>query len=218
MPRSPFPNLHCRPAPRPKMPFDRPPPAPPRIASPIRPAPSTKMSWTNSKARSASKRLSRVHNLVSFEHPLENRTPKCSKLTVNRTRSCFHLNRQGNEMSAPSTPVRSVHTLAEILSQSEIWIACQRQLASDAAFKSASARLASAREILFVGCGSSLYLAESAAAAWTVINGRRTRALPASEILLFPNLCQLDVADLHVVVISRSRKTSAAVRAGDFLT
>ncbi len=121
-------------------------------------------------------------------------------------------------MSAPSTPVRSVHTLAEILSQSEIWIACQRQLASDAAFKSASARLASAREILFVGCGSSLYLAESAAAAWTVINGRRTRALPASELLLFPKLCQLDVADLHVVVISRSGKTSEAVRAADFLT
>jgi len=121
-------------------------------------------------------------------------------------------------MSAPSTPVRSVHTLAEILSQPEIWIACQRRLASDSAFKSASARLAAAKEILFVGCGSSLYLAESAAAAWTVINGRRTRALPASEILLFPNLCQLDVADLHVVVISRSGKTSEAVRAADFLT
>jgi len=121
-------------------------------------------------------------------------------------------------MSAPSTPVHSVHTLAEILSQPEIWIACQRQLASDAAFKSASARLAAAKEILFVGCGSSLYLAESAAAAWMSITGRRTRALPASEILLFPNLCQLDVADLHVVVISRSGKTSEAIRAADFLT
>src|SRR5882762_6521518 len=121
-------------------------------------------------------------------------------------------------MSAPSTPVRSVHTLAEILSQPEIWIACQRQLASDSKFESASARLAAAREILFVGCGSSLYLAESAAAAWMSTTGRRTRALPASEILLFPNLCQLDVADLHAVVISRSGKTSEAIRAADFLT
>jgi glucosamine--fructose-6-phosphate aminotransferase (isomerizing) len=121
-------------------------------------------------------------------------------------------------MSAPSTPVRSVHTLAEILSQPEIWIACQRQLASDAAFKPVSARLAAAKEILFVGCGSSLYLAESAAAVWTSTTGRRTRALAASELLLFPQLCQLDVADLHVVVISRSGKTSEAVRAADFLT
>ena len=121
-------------------------------------------------------------------------------------------------MPAPSTPVRSIHTLAEILSQPEIWIACQRQLASDSAFKSASARLAAAKEILFVGCGSSLYLAESAAAAWMSTTGRRTRALPASELLLFPKLCQLDVADLHVVVISRSGKTSEAVRAADFLT
>lgn len=121
-------------------------------------------------------------------------------------------------MPAPSTPVRSTHTLGEILSQPEIWPACQRQLASDSAFKSAAARLTSAKEILFVGCGSSLYLAESAAAAWTLTTGRRTRALPASELLLFPNLCQLDVADLQVVVISRSGKTSEAVRAADFLT
>ncbi len=121
-------------------------------------------------------------------------------------------------MSAPSTPIRSVHTLAEILSQPETWIACQRQLASDSAFKSAAVRLAAAKELLFVGCGSSLYLAESAAAAWRSTTGRRTRAIPASEILLFPNLCQLDVADLHVVVISRSGKTSEAVRAADFLT
>jgi len=55
-------------------------------------------------------------------------------------------------------------------------------------------------------------------AAWTSITGRRTRALPASELLLFPKLCQLDVPDLHVVVISRSGKTSEAVRAADFLT
>jgi len=121
-------------------------------------------------------------------------------------------------MSAPSTPVRSTHTLAEILSQPEIWLSCQRQLASDSAFKSAAARLAFAKEILFVGCGSSLYLAEAAAAAWTLTTGRRARALPASELLLFPNLCQLDVGDLQVVVISRSGKTSEAVRAADFLT
>src|SRR5256885_5001913 len=162
MPHSPVSLLRYRPAPRPKMPFEPPPPAPPRIASPIRPARLPKMSWTNSKARSVSKHLSWVLNLVGFEQPLKTRTPKCSKLTQSH-RSCLHLDRRGNEMSAPSTPVRSVHTLAEILSQPEIWIACQRQLPSDAAFKSTAARLAAAQEILFFGCGSSLYLPETAA-------------------------------------------------------
>src|SRR5579859_361858 len=121
-------------------------------------------------------------------------------------------------MPAPSAPVRSTYTLAEILSQPEVWLSCQRQFASDSAFNSAAARLASAKEILFVGCGSSLYLAEVAAAAWTLLAGRRARALPASELLLFPGLCQLDVANLQIVVISRSGKTSEAVRAADFLT
>src|SRR5882762_10021695 len=121
-------------------------------------------------------------------------------------------------MPVSGSSVRSVHTLAEILSQPATWIACQRDLSADPAFKSAALRLASPKEILFVGCGSSLYLAEAAAAAWTLIAGRRARALPASELLLFPSLCQLDVEALHVVVISRSGKTSEAVRATDFLT
>jgi glucosamine--fructose-6-phosphate aminotransferase (isomerizing) len=120
-------------------------------------------------------------------------------------------------MPASGSPVRSVHTLAEILSQPAVWLTSQRELTANSTFESAVARLAAAKEVLFVGCGSSLYLAEAAAAAWTLTTGRRARALPASELLLFPALCLLDIAGLHVVVISRSGKTSEAVRAADFL-
>ena len=42
-------------------------------------------------------------------------------------------------------------------------------------------------------------------------------ALPASELLLFPQLCQLDSSELQAVVISRSGRTSEAVRAAKLL-
>lgn len=121
-------------------------------------------------------------------------------------------------MPTSSSQVRSTHTLPEILSQPATWLASQREAASDPAFQSASGRLSSASEILFVGCGSSFYLAEAAAAGWTLLAGRRTRALPASELLLFPDLCGLGAAGLKVVVISRSGRTSEAIRAAEFLT
>ena len=121
-------------------------------------------------------------------------------------------------MPASGSPVRSLHTLAEILSQPEIWRASERELASNAAFQTAVANAPSRKEWLFTGCGTSLYLAEAAAASWTLLTGRRARALPASEVLLFPRLSQLNAEDLQVVAISRSGRTSETVRAAELLT
>jgi glucosamine--fructose-6-phosphate aminotransferase (isomerizing) len=45
-----------------------------------------------------------------------------------------------------------------------------------------------AAEWLFIGCGSSYYVALAAAASWTALTGQAARALPASELLLFPTL------------------------------
>ena len=120
-------------------------------------------------------------------------------------------------MPASGSPVRSIYTLPEILSQPETWRVSQREAAANPAFASALSPLASAKEILFVGCGSSYYLAEAAAAAWTLLSGQRTRTLPASEILLFPAVSQLDAAGLHAIVISRSGRTSEAIRAAEYL-
>ena len=121
-------------------------------------------------------------------------------------------------MTASGSQVRSMHTLPEILSQPATWLASQREAAADPAFATIRTRLSSASEILFIGCGSSFYLAEAAAAAWTLLTGQRTRTLPASEILLFPDLSQLKADGLHVIVISRSGRTSEAIRAAEFLT
>jgi glucosamine--fructose-6-phosphate aminotransferase (isomerizing) len=109
------------------------------------------------------------------------------------------------------------HTLAEILSQPEIWPAALRELGESAAFQSAARQTATRKEWLFVGCGTSFYLAEAAAACWTLIAGQRARALPGSEVLLFPQLGELAVGDLQAVVISRSGRTSEAIRAAEAL-
>ena len=43
-------------------------------------------------------------------------------------------------------------------------------------------------EFIFVGCGSSFYLALAAASTWATLTGGAARAVPASELLLFPRL------------------------------
>ena len=121
-------------------------------------------------------------------------------------------------MPDSGSSVRSQYTLPEILSQPEIWRASNRELSANPAYRATIANAASRKEWLFVGCGTSFYLAEAAAACWMLLTGQRARALPASELLLFPRLCQLNVEDPQVVVISRSGRTSEAVRAAELLT
>ena len=68
-------------------------------------------------------------------------------------------------------------------------------------------------ELLFVGCGTSYYLAEAAAHSWMSLTGQAARALPASEVTLYPKLVKLKGHSVRGVVISRSGRTSEAVRA-----
>ncbi len=121
-------------------------------------------------------------------------------------------------MPASRSPVRNSHTLSEILSQPEVWRSCLRDLSGSAAFQSILGKAPSRKEWLFVGCGTSFYLAEAAAGSWSLLTGQAARALPASELLLFPRLTQLEAKDLQVVVISRSGRTSEAVRAAELLS
>jgi glucosamine--fructose-6-phosphate aminotransferase (isomerizing) len=109
------------------------------------------------------------------------------------------------------------HTLSEILSQPEIWPRALQQAQASQVFSSAAQRMQRAREVLFLGCGTSFYLAEAAAATWTLTTGKSARALPASELILFPALAQLRSNGTYAVVISRSGRTSEAIRAAQTL-
>jgi glucosamine--fructose-6-phosphate aminotransferase (isomerizing) len=71
-------------------------------------------------------------------------------------------------------------------------------------------------EWVFVGCGTSYYLAIAAASAFNHV-GLPARAIPASELLLYPALVLPGNRDCIPVMISRSGRTSEVVRAARWL-
>ncbi len=72
-------------------------------------------------------------------------------------------------------------------------------------------------EMVCVGCGTSYYLAEAAAAVWRGQTGQAARALPASELLLFPELYLQPDQPYRFLLFSRSGRTSEVVRLAEQL-
>ena len=109
---------------------------------------------------------------------------------------------------ADLNPKTGAQTIREILSEPRTWTQCLAQLTETGQLRALSEELPKKAEWVFVGCGSSFYLAQVAAATWSILTSGPARAIPASEILLFPNLlpeaCQ-------PVLISRSGQTSEIV-------
>lgn len=66
---------------------------------------------------------------------------------------------------------------------------------------------------IFSGCGTSYYLAQVASNLVKLIAGVRTRAVPASEIIIFPELVFSDDEDYLMIALSRSGKTTEIVKA-----
>jgi len=117
-----------------------------------------------------------------------------------------------------TNPAESSHTLSELLSQPQTWLNTLRKFHSNELFDSILDKTKSRKEWLFIACGSSLYLATAAASSWAPMTGLRARAIPASEILLFPGAASLDAASLQAVLVSRSGTTSETVRAATLLS
>jgi glutamine---fructose-6-phosphate transaminase (isomerizing) len=106
------------------------------------------------------------------------------------------------------------HTIAEILSEPQTWRACLAELDASGQLQELSAKLQQDVEWIFVGCGSSFYLAQAAAATWSILTGGPARAIPASEILLFPATVP---SAGQFVLISRSGHTSEVIQAATHL-
>lgn len=115
-----------------------------------------------------------------------------------------------------SAAEKRTHTLDEILSQPDCWSACLDPLAATSEFQQAFEMAEPNREWLFVGCGTSYYLALAAAATFANL-GLIARAVPASELLLFPELVFPNSRPVLPVMISRSGLTSEVVRASRML-
>jgi glutamine---fructose-6-phosphate transaminase (isomerizing) len=108
---------------------------------------------------------------------------------------------------------RGVYTFAEIMSQPQVW-----DKAVDA-FRRQSGALKAIWDhdkfdrVLFTGCGSTHYLAQTGAALFQQLTGVSARAYPASEIALFPDLVFLPNTNPLLITISRSGETTETVAA-----
>ena len=107
------------------------------------------------------------------------------------------------------TPNPGTHTIAEILSEPQTWRKCLAELDASGQLKRLSSDLQRNVEWIFVGCGSSFYLAQAAAASWSLTTNDPARAVPASELLLFPGTLPQAA---QYVLISRSGHTSEVIQ------
>jgi glucosamine--fructose-6-phosphate aminotransferase (isomerizing) len=79
-------------------------------------------------------------------------------------------------------------------------------------------RFGNADRWLFLGCGSSYYLAQSTAASMTSVTGPPAHAIPASELFLYPEPALANLGGSIPVLISRSGRTSEVLKAGALLS
>jgi glucosamine--fructose-6-phosphate aminotransferase (isomerizing) len=112
---------------------------------------------------------------------------------------------------------RGGHTRSEIVSQPRVWAECLQGLEAREQLRQVGKRWSLPPEWVFIGCGSSYYVALAAAASWTAVTGQAARAVPASELLLFPKLVLSAARSCQPVLISRSGHTSEVLKAAELL-
>lgn len=115
-----------------------------------------------------------------------------------------------------ATPPRT-HMESEVLSQPDVWRRVLGELRDRSQINEICERITPDIEWLFIGCGSSYYIAQAAAATFEWL-GLHARAVPASDLLLFPAWV-LDHRNCPQapVLISRSGKTSEIIQAAELL-
>jgi glutamine---fructose-6-phosphate transaminase (isomerizing) len=118
---------------------------------------------------------------------------------------------------AATAQAPGAHALAEILSQPRCWDECFQALGRDDWLEQTRKLFAPHSDVLLIGCGSSYYVALAAAASWTALTGSRARAVPASDLLLFPKLVLSDSSPTQPVLISRSGRSSEVLEAAEYL-
>lgn len=107
---------------------------------------------------------------------------------------------------------RGAHTLREIRGQAKAWAQALREAQSTLPRIRELWSRQEVAEVLFCGCGSTHYLSLAAAAVFQAETGIRARALPSSEVFLFPDIA-MPPGESSLVAISRSGETTETVRA-----
>lgn len=112
---------------------------------------------------------------------------------------------------------RTSLTHDEIMMQPAAWRETIRQVPSVWASLRESVEPASLTHALFLGCGTSLYIAQSAAQSFMELTGITASAIPASEAFLSPASTLPRAGRVVAFVISRSGTTSEALLAASYL-
>ena len=121
------------------------------------------------------------------------------------------MSKSGNSAHAPGA-----HSLEEILSQPQCWAGSLEDLRQKKTLQSVAKRFAHAKEWLFIGCGSSYYVALSAAATMGRLTGLRSRAVTCLGSFAVPRRSPV-WKDCVPVLISRSGLTSEVLAAAEAL-
>jgi len=105
------------------------------------------------------------------------------------------------------------HTFAEIISQPTVWTEVL------AAFHDSQRKMQEAwvalrpQAVMFIGCGSTHYLSQTAAVIFQDLTGIPSTACPSSELLLFPSLTVAYPEHTLLITISRSGTTTETIEA-----
>lgn len=111
-----------------------------------------------------------------------------------------------------------VNTLLEISSQPAVWQRCLNDLQHADLHRFTDGHSPLDVEWVFIGCGTSYYLAQAAALSFTSLLNTMARAVPASEALLMPELVfPRGTKSYYPVLISRSGHTSEVLSVAQVL-
>ena len=107
----------------------------------------------------------------------------------------------------------SYHTFQEIINQPQAWQAVLQEASGRSSAVRSYWRPEETQEVIFIGCGSTYYLARTAAAIFQGMTGALGKAHPASDVLLFPDITLSQGVSRMLVAISRSGETTETLRA-----
>jgi len=109
------------------------------------------------------------------------------------------------------------YTMEEIVSQTKSWDAVVQNIPKiKSAFESCRHSYSKNSDFIFTGCGTSFYLALSAAKVYANIVGVKAMALPASEVLFSTeSIFQKNSDGYTCVLISRSGTTTEVIRTAE---
>ncbi len=105
------------------------------------------------------------------------------------------------------------HTYQEIVQHGQAWRSALDDVATQADSLRALYADGEVSEVIFVGCGSTYYLSRAAAQILQGIVGVSCKALPASDVVLFPEIVLRDTSETLLIAVSRSGTTTETLKA-----